>query len=52
MYAIEIDKEVVELAKPYYEKIIIGYVEDETTLDTLVYLLGITLITYKCFRTP
>ncbi len=35
MYGIEIDKEAAELAKPYYEKIIVGNIEDDNTLNQL-----------------
>jgi 2-polyprenyl-3-methyl-5-hydroxy-6-metoxy-1,4-benzoquinol methylase len=35
MFAVEIDKEAAEVAKPYYEKIIIGDVEDEKILEEL-----------------
>jgi len=35
MLAVEIDKEAAELAKPYYEKIIVGDIEDEKTLEQL-----------------
>jgi 2-polyprenyl-3-methyl-5-hydroxy-6-metoxy-1,4-benzoquinol methylase len=35
MFAVEIDKEAAEIAKPYYEKIIIGDVEDEKILEEL-----------------
>jgi len=33
MYGIEIDKEAAELAKPYYEKLVVGNVEDDRILD-------------------
>lgn len=35
MFGIEIDKESAELAKPYYEKIVVGDVENEETLIQL-----------------
>jgi len=35
MYAVEIDKEAAELARPYYEEIIVGDVEDEEILKQL-----------------
>ena len=35
MFAVEIDKEAAEIAKPYYEKIIIGDVENEDVLNQL-----------------
>jgi len=35
MFAVEIDKEAAEVAKPYYEKIIIGDVENEDVLNQL-----------------
>ena len=35
MYGIEIDREAAEIARPYYEKIIIGDVENENILNQL-----------------
>ncbi|MFH8039247.1 MAG: class I SAM-dependent methyltransferase, partial [Candidatus Aenigmatarchaeota archaeon] len=35
MYAVEIDKESAELAKPYYEKIIVGDVENDYTIKQI-----------------
>lgn len=35
MYAVEIDKESAELAKPYYEKIIVGDVENDDTIKQI-----------------
>ncbi len=35
MYAVEIDEEAAKLAKPHYEKIVIGDVEDEKILNQL-----------------
>ena len=36
-YGIEIDKEAVKIAEPYYEKIIVGNIEDDNTLKQLTF---------------
>lgn len=35
MYAVEIDQELAELAKPYYEKIIVGDVENDDIMNQI-----------------
>jgi hypothetical protein len=43
MFALEIDKEAADVAKTYYEKIIIGDVEKEDVLNQLLTVNYLTI---------